>query len=149
MSNPLANVGAAARPAHPFSAADHELAGQTIVAAMTATRTARARDKDGKIIYVQEPDWAIRLPAAVKVCEFIGGKPIAMTVTADLTADQPPATQDDFLRDVLRDKTAIGAIQDILSKMVAAEERTRAIEVTTSEAIVRPPNATAQPPEAP
>jgi hypothetical protein len=136
MSDQIANVSAAGRLAHPFSVEDHELARQTIVAAMTATKTVRARDPDsGKIIYVHEPDWTVRLPAAVKVAEFVGGKPVAMTVTANLTPGQAPASQDDFLRNVLRDKAAIGAVQDILSKMVAAEERTRReIDVSTSEA---------------
>lgn len=141
MSNPLANISGAARPAHPFSVADHELAGQTIAAAMKATKTARSRDpKTGLIVYVEVPDWTIRLPAAVKVVEFVAGKPISMTLTADLTPGQAPTSQDDFLRNVLRDKDAVHAIQDVLRKMVDAEAKTQAIDVTNSEPAPSPPS---------
>jgi hypothetical protein len=129
MNAPTSFEIAGAQLSQPFTSEDHRRARETIIAALSATKTVRGRNSAGKIIYVQEPDWSTRLPAAVKVCEFVGGKPIAMTVTADLTKNGSQSP-DDFFRDVQQDPEALRDMQDILGEYAKLAEKGHPINVT-------------------
>lgn len=133
------------RLAQPFTAEDYDLARRTIVAACAATKRARARNAAGRITYVDEPDFPVRLAAARTIAEFVSGKPVAMSITANLTPGESK-NADDFLGDVLRDRDAVTALQETLKKLAdAAEKARRPIDVTASLAGSEKPNPEKQP----
>lgn len=113
-----------------FDAADHELARKTLVAAMTATKTVRSRNGEGRICYVEQPDWAIRLPAAIKLIEFVNGRPVAMTVVANVSTGAPQQNQDDFFASLIRDKDAVAALRDTLENLASAAEKVQPVDIT-------------------
>lgn len=58
-------------------------------------------DAEGRRNYVEVPDHAIRLMAAVRVLEFRRGKPVSSAIVAHLTPGAPPdVRRADALRDL-------------------------------------------------
>jgi len=117
--------------AQPFSSEDCELARKTILACCAATRRTRTRNADGKIGYIDEPDWPTRLAAARAVAEFTVGKPATLSVVANVGNGQSQQSQTDFLRDVMNDRNAVAALRDTMQKLVDASERLQPIEIST------------------
>lgn len=117
---------------------DPEVDGQavrdTLRRLLTATRTVRGEKlPNGGYAYVQEPDNAVNLVAAVKMGEWLWGKPIAMSVTANLTPpDGRETNPDGFLSAVLEDEKALADTQEMLAKMVAAKRKARPVEIVVS-----------------
>jgi hypothetical protein len=129
-SRALGKLGASLAPL--FDAEDFETAKKTLIASCHATRRVRA-GKDpatGEYRYVDVPDFPTRTVAAVKVLEWCAGKPVARSITANLTPGDSPQTQDDFFRDVLRDPAAVSSLRSTMEQIIDTAEKLLPVDVT-------------------
>jgi hypothetical protein len=132
----------AVRVKQPFSDEDYDLARRTILECCRATKRGRSRNAAGKIVYIEEPDYPVRLAAAVRIAEFVGGKPVAMNLHADLTPNQPKQSQDEFFAGVLKDRAAVEALRETFDKIVEAAEKVGPIDVPATP-VLSPPKGPA------
>jgi hypothetical protein len=119
----------------PFSAEDHALARSTIIAAMSATKTVRSRDDRGKICYREVADWAVRLPAALRVEEWVSGKALATNLVAHLTPGAPKTETDAWWEEQLADDESYRLLLEVTEQRRQAALRLkagRAINVTAT-----------------
>ncbi len=113
--------GGAPLASNPFTPEDGTLARETIVAAMTACKTARSRDANGRIAYVLVPEWGVRLAAAIKALEYCTGKPISTALITHLAKDSEPSPEE-FFENLFKDPKKVAE----LVEMSAEIERERA-----------------------
>jgi len=120
-----------------FAEEDFELAKKTLVEACRATRRVRAgKDpKTGSYMYDDVPDYPIRVAAACKIVEWVAGKPVARSITANLTPGANEMTSDEFFSDLFRDEGAVQSIQDTLEKMKTAFRKNDPVDVMTSKPV--------------
>lgn len=137
-SRALDKLAAALGPA--FQNGDVELAKATIVSCCHATRRVRAgKDASGGYLHEDEPDYTIRLAAAVKIIEWTIGKPIARTINAEIPTGGAGNGGDSTGRDLLDLLLAApDAAVDIVAKLQQAAAKAKQAEPV--EIVVSPEN---------
>lgn len=129
-----------------FENGDVELAKATIISCCGAKRRVRAgKGPDGGYLYDDEPDYTIRLAAAVKIMEWTIGKPIARTINADVSPTGSgkggDVTGGDLLELLLASPDA--AI-DILDKLKRAASKAKPLEIVVSSENPAPPESSSE-----
>lgn len=126
-----------------FESGDIELAKATIVSCCHAKRRVRAgKDPLGGYLHEDEPDYTIRLAAAVKIMEWAIGKPIARSINADVSPGGGSKGTDSTggeLLDLLL--ASPDAAIDILDKLRRAASKAKPLEITVSPENNQPPES--------
>lgn len=117
-----------------FSAEVERDAIDAIAAGLKATKRVRVR-KDGHIHYEDIPDTQFRALLGLKVIEHQVGKPIARTITADVTPGRGHGGADSFFAQLASDPSTVRSMQETLTKMADAAEKAKPIEITSSPAL--------------
>jgi len=130
-----------------FDAEEFELAKQTLVEACRATRRVRAgKDpKTGSYMYDDVPDYPIRVAAACKIVEWVAGKPVARSITANLTPGANESGQESsegFMGSLLADPEARASLRMTLEKLNAAVEKAKPMEIVVSKPLPESPPST-------
>jgi len=130
-----------------FAEEDFELAKKTLVEACRATRRVRAgKDpKTGAYMYDDVPDYPIRVAAACKVVEWVAGKPVARSITANLTPGASESGQESsegFMTALMADPEARASLRSTFDKLVEAAEKAKPMEILVSKPLPESPPST-------
>ena len=127
-----------------FTPEEVQIAREAIVGAAKATKTVRER-VDGVICYVDKPDFPTRIVASKIIIETERGKPVAMSVTANLTPGKALETEGEgFMQSLMADPDARIALRETLRNLEEMVEKRESVEVATSPVLPESPNRTSE-----
>lgn len=124
-----------------FDADDLEMAKQTLMDGLSASRRVRAgRNPAGGYLYEDQPDYPTRVVCAVKVIEWGIGKPVSTSLMITSNADAPENDPEAFFRSAREDPETQKLIRQTLERMIPK----KVIEIEASPELTKLPDS---PPE--
>lgn len=126
-------------PGSGFTEEDAAAARRTLLEGLKATMTARRRSAVGQMEYVEVPDFPTRAVYARIVLEHSKGKPVATSVVANLNAQQPQESEEDFIRSCLQDPEKARELIDVAEKVLEQAKKTISVEINVTPSLAEAP----------